>query len=287
MAEQVLNAVRYYGGKNGNATHGTGRWIAGLLPTNAEIYVEPFAGMLGVLLQRPKAAIEIVNDLNGFVAAFWRTLRDQPDEFERLLSCTEYGLDCYGEALQIIKTAEDDPSVSDLRKAWALTVCSNVAIGDLSTWELSAFRRPVPGYRLPRTFRRKTLQLTSQRMRERIQNVQVDRIDATKVINRWIEAPSALLYLDPPYKHNYRSYLTAVDDDLVESLMNCLVAENVRARVAVSGYPSCEFAQLVEHGWTELRKETYMSAAAGGEKEPRTECLWLNFELTQAQLFAA
>ena len=38
---------------------GTGRWITSLLPQRAGVlYCEPFAGMLGVLLQRPPSKSE-------------------------------------------------------------------------------------------------------------------------------------------------------------------------------------------------------------------------------------
>lgn len=43
-------------------------------------YVEPFAGSLAVLLGRPHdARIETVNDKDGFVANFWRAIKDDPD----------------------------------------------------------------------------------------------------------------------------------------------------------------------------------------------------------------
>ena len=45
-------------------------------------YVEPFAGSLAVLLARPGGAgkVETVNDLDGYVANFWRALAWAPDE---------------------------------------------------------------------------------------------------------------------------------------------------------------------------------------------------------------
>ena len=45
-------------------------------------YVEPFAGSLAVLLARPGGAgrIETVNDLDGYIANFWRALAWAPDE---------------------------------------------------------------------------------------------------------------------------------------------------------------------------------------------------------------
>ena len=79
----MLYGLRYYGGKsekfrNGN---GAGPWIAKMLPYR-RMYVEPFAGMLGVLLQREKSRIELVNDRDGMISAFWECIRDYPDKLE-------------------------------------------------------------------------------------------------------------------------------------------------------------------------------------------------------------
>ena len=69
----------YFGGK----THCSGLIWSAL--GDCKVYVEPFAGSLGCLLQRPhwpfedSKRLEIVNDLDGMIANFWRAMRDDPD----------------------------------------------------------------------------------------------------------------------------------------------------------------------------------------------------------------
>jgi len=47
-------------------------------------YVEPFAGSLAVMLARPHAPrIETVNDLDCFIANFWRAVQQAPEEVAR------------------------------------------------------------------------------------------------------------------------------------------------------------------------------------------------------------
>jgi DNA adenine methylase len=42
-------------------------------------YIEPFCGSCAVLLAAPApASLEVVNDLNGFIANFWRAVKYQP-----------------------------------------------------------------------------------------------------------------------------------------------------------------------------------------------------------------
>lgn len=47
------------------------------------VYVEPFAGSLGVLLAGPAHSREIVCDLDGMICNFWRAMRDAPEETAR------------------------------------------------------------------------------------------------------------------------------------------------------------------------------------------------------------
>lgn len=72
-----LSALYWPGGKSGNGA-GVGRWIADQLPWRySSCYVEPFAGMLGVLLQRKPVQTEIVNDSDERVVNWWRVVRDR------------------------------------------------------------------------------------------------------------------------------------------------------------------------------------------------------------------
>src|SRR5699024_6446277 len=64
----------YYGGKTTLAPQ-----IAKLLPAH-DHYVEPFAGLVAVLLAKEPSPMETVNDLEGDLMIFWRVLRDNREE---------------------------------------------------------------------------------------------------------------------------------------------------------------------------------------------------------------
>lgn len=74
----------YFGGKTRLA-----RRIAGLFPPHAH-YVEPFAGSLAVLLAKPPAAYETVNDLDQDLMTWWRVLLDRPEELIRACALTPH-----------------------------------------------------------------------------------------------------------------------------------------------------------------------------------------------------
>ena len=85
-----LRALGWVGGKSAHASQGTGKWIAGLLPPPSATYtyIEPFAGMLGVLLQRDAARREIVNDLDDDLINWWTIVRDEPVKLGDMLDFT-------------------------------------------------------------------------------------------------------------------------------------------------------------------------------------------------------
>ena len=102
MRKRKPRALRWAGGKSEFGHHGTGRWVASLLPPPAATYtyLEPYSGMLGVLLQRQPARREIVSDLDEDLINWWRVVRDQPGELSDLLELTpswsaaEFGVAC-------------------------------------------------------------------------------------------------------------------------------------------------------------------------------------------------
>ena len=68
--------LTYYGGKRG---YGKAEWIASFLPWHSDsCYVEPFAGMAGVLFARQPVKVEVLNDLNQRVVNWLRVVRDEP-----------------------------------------------------------------------------------------------------------------------------------------------------------------------------------------------------------------
>ena len=275
---EKLVGLPWFGGKSATAPSGSGKWVTSLLPTNAEVYIEPFAGMLGVLLQREPARVEIINDLDQNVAAFWKTLRDQPEALETLLEATEYSDTVCREALQTLA----EPTSSDLRRAWALTVVAGQSIRQPSNWSASAWRRPAyirtSKYNMAKQFNTMCLRLTCEQMRARLRNIHVDNRDATEIISRYATNPQVLLYIDPPYAGNYAAYGATINHDTTNQIIETITADTCKAKIAVSGYPTCKYKELTAHDWSESQLNVLTTTSANNDKTPRTECLWTNYQ---------
>ena len=72
-------------------------------------YVEPFAGSLAVLLNRPEpfGGTETVNDIDGLLSNAWRAIRDKPDEVAEWADRPVVESDCHAEEIWLLERKED------------------------------------------------------------------------------------------------------------------------------------------------------------------------------------
>ena len=246
--------LHWWGGKNSEGL--VGAWVLSLLPpvASGETYIEPFCGMLGILLARERADHELANDLSGGVAAFWRTLRYDADAFEERLSYTECGREVFEEA----KTLYASAKTSDFERAWALTVLSLQSYrSSFGSWNSSALKgRYFPG---------NCERLTSAAMRERIRHLNIENRDGAEVIAEYASRSEAVIYCDPPYPGT-SDYPEKLDyAAFVEALAGA------RAKVAISGYPTDLYDGL---GYRRFERRFWSS----GARDYRTEVVWTNYD---------
>ena len=270
----ALTGMRWIGSKNSGAgnTTGTGEWIMSLLPSVEphQTYIEPFAGMLGILLARPKAHCEIVNDLDGRVVNWWRAVRDEPEELARLVALTPYSRDEFNAAWNRLK---DCPDATGVRAAldFTIAVSQNVTSSPARGQWVARHSKDVNFY---------TLRSRISALGERVSEVQLENRPAEKVLARSAREQKAVIYCDPPYRNaadpsdTYKEFeydRTAITDALLAQ----------RGSVAISGYGD-EWDHL---GWRRHEWPVKTSSVGGdGSNVPRTEVLWTNYEPPQRLL---
>jgi DNA adenine methylase len=265
----VKPPVSYFGSKAALAER-----IAALLPPHSH-YIEPFAGSLAVLLAKFPSPMETVNDLDGNLMGFWKTLRDRPGELERACALTPHSRAEYEAAFAL-----DGDELERARKVWVLLTQGRG--GHLppkrSGWRHYQDPRgsaaSMPGY----------LATYTDRMPgavERLKHVSLECRPAADIIERYGRHEGVLIYADPPYlasvralnngrgrgpdyAHEYRT-----DDEhreLAESLRTAAAA------VVLSGYDSPLYAGLYAD-WDRLELD---ALAGNGTDSARTEVLWSN-----------
>ena len=275
-----LSGLKYYGGKSANAGSQTGAWVASLLPyAKKSCYVEPFGGMLGVLLQRPPASVEIANDIHGHLIHWWLSVRDYTEEFADLVYWTPQSRDVFESLRDLLFAGKLKGLPRALAVHVTLTQSFNATLNPRSTWAVRYVYDTGPAARVnPRE--------QFQKLRDRICNVRFENMCALQLIDRVRLLPEAVLYLDPPYEgstiHHYAEH--QVDFDALRDLLK---QPDNRARIAISSYgQSYDCLDWVRH---EKKVQTPATNGAEHIDKSRTEVLWTNYKtdsLTRP-LFAA
>jgi DNA adenine methylase len=258
-------ALRYYGGKWRLAP-----WIVAQLPAHT-VYVEPFAGGASVLFQKRPSPIEVYNDRDGAVVAFFRCLRDRPEALIRALELTPY-------ARAELATCRSLDAAEELERARQFYVCC---------WQsFLSFCRGAGGWRIQRETHRYHVTRACRdyanlrQVAERLATVQIECDDALEVIRRY-DGDRALFYCDPPYLKETRSRPDhGYAEEMTESehVELARVLQTVRGRVLLSGYESALYRELYP-GWV---CRVHGSVDAAGRT--RRECLWLSPNCREHQL---
>jgi DNA adenine methylase len=260
--------LKWHGGK-----HYLARRIVALMPPHVH-YVEPYAGGLAVLMAKnPGGVSEVVNDLDGGLSNFWRTLQ-APDLFERsrrVAEATPFSEAEYHSAAGRL----DDPD--PVTRAVAFFVrCRQSLAGRMDSFS------PLSRARTRRGMNEQAAAwLTAVEglpaVHERLKRVAVLNRPALDVI-RQQDGPGTLYYADPPYYHPTRTARDVYAHEMTEAdhseLLDLMLT--VKGKVMLSGYPSPLYDAALA-GWSRHTFDLPNHAAGGRAKGRETEVLWCNW----------
>jgi DNA adenine methylase len=255
--------LTYYGGKQKLAAQ-----IVELMPSHT-VYLEPFAGGAAVLFAKPRAERETINDLDGQITAFWRALRDRPEELASAVAMTPYGRAEWADS----KISATD----DVEAARRLLVNVDQSFSrSRDNWSPPSLLKDRKGRWQPGTWAN-----LPDRIRvaaSRLTNVCVENADAMEMLPRW-DIPGCVIYCDPPYVGAHRltmanGYAHDAGPDLWPRLVGALSGIE-HAAVILSGYPCVEVEEL---GWrtVELHALKTVQGRANGKLAKVPETLWLS-----------
>jgi len=262
--------LRYHGGKFRLAPR-----LLELFPPH-RCYVEPFGGGAGVLLQKPRVAREVYNDLDGEIVNAFRMMRDRPAELIHALSITPYA-----RAEHELSFERSDDPVEQARRTIARSFMSygttftrrNVIDGKLQRTGFRAMRRDATTTAadwsgLPAAF---------VAIAERLQGVLIEQRDACAVMLDH-DGDDTLHYIDPPYVHASRActasrthmgYTHELDDDGHRSI--AATVRRLQGAVIISGYPSDLYDREL---YPDFQRMEFAHYAAAGAAVARTEVVW-------------
>lgn len=268
--------IRYHGGKFRLA-----HWIISQMP-NHTCYTEVFGGAAGVLLQKPRSYAEVYNDLDGDVVNLFEVLRDSSS---RDLLIEQLVLTPYSRA--------------DFENAWEETDCKierarRICIRAQMGFGSAGATKGITGFRIDTKRQYGTAQGLWSKFPEhlgvvgqRLSGVLIENRSAIQVLKDH-DAETTLHYVDPPYVHGTRYdgaksgriYRHEMQDQDHMDLLNTLLG--LDGMVMLSGY-SCEMYDDMLSSWK--RVDTSARISAGRGTAVKTECLWVNKQAQQPDLF--
>lgn len=267
MTKVESPALRYHGAKFRLAP-----WVMQFFPDH-RVYVEPFGGAAGVLLQKPRAYAEVYNDLDDDIANFFRVLRDpeQAEQLIQLLHLTPYARSEFDLSYEYCT----DP----IERARRTAVRAGMGFGSAGA------TKGVTGFRIDTARPYGTAQHLWTRypgqlpaVIERLQGVLIENRPAIEVIQQH-DTPDTLHFVDPPYVFGTRSLRNVVQgcyrhEMTDEQHMELLgVLKNLQGMVVLSGYAS----ELYERELADWQAHTTGSRiSAGRGTAVKTEVLWIN-----------
>jgi DNA adenine methylase len=272
-------------------------------------YIEPFCGSAAVLLGAPKpASLEVVNDFNGFIANFWRAVKNQASEVAFWADYPVSHIDLGARHIWLLDARESialglqDPNwPGDAQAAgwWLWGQCCWIGSGwcewtrpdshasDAGRGIQALGQIPHAGNagmgiqalgKIPHASDAGRGELMTSggrvalewlsKLAARLERVRVTHGDWSRCLNNHYGAESTAVFIDPPYRAFEKLYRCEGVADAVEKWAQ----ENASIRIALCGhigdYPSLSSWDAVP--WT--RKRLTYSGAGTTDKE----CIWFS-----------
>lgn len=175
----------WMGGKRALA----GRIVKEILRIPHRCYAEPFIGMGGVFMRRPRrAAAEVINDASDDVVNLFRIVQRHPAALAEELSGKLMG------RAEFERLARQDPeSLTDIERAARFLYLQYAGFGGKATSRTFGVD---PGS--PARFQPSRVMRLLRRVHQRLEGVVIEHLDAGAFLARY-DRPYTLFYLDPPY----------------------------------------------------------------------------------------
>jgi DNA adenine methylase len=255
-------ALKWHGGKNYLA-----RRIVSLLPAH-RTYVEPFAGGLSVLLNKPRSEIEVAGDLNSPLIEFYRCLQVRPEELISRLQSIAYTRENFEWACQA--SQDQDP----IERAVRFLVRNRLSRGGLArdfAWS-ERLRGGQPGD----VNGWQTIIEQLPAIARRLQGVEFHHGDALDPIKTF-DGPETLHYLDPPYLSVTRTakdvYAHEMNDADHARLLDTIV--NLQGMAVISGYANPLY-NIALRSWGRIEIPMANHSGQTKVKSRRVEIVWLS-----------
>ena len=253
---------RWPGGKSIRGYTELVKWIVGHLepPCDRYHYIEPCSGICGLLMARERAPVETINDLDGDLIRFLRTMQTDPTSLIAAALRMIHSRQLWERAREI----STDENRSDVERAAAWMMVRAHSLGGQGTswaWRASGG---------PDSKSATSVAADCAGLAARLERVQIEHMDACDLLDRVAGMAHALIMVDPPYRGRSAPYATQIDHERLEASML-----RQEGRVAMIGYAADPWPGLDR--WRQVDFTHTRSVGAGTPSARQTSRLWLNW----------
>jgi DNA adenine methylase len=266
--EKINAPFGYFGSKNKIAF----QLCEHLPPHNC--WVEAFCGSAAVTLRKRQSSIEVINDLDDNIVNLFEQLRDNFDALYRAVEYTPYA------ERELTNARINNEKVDDLERARRFLVQSMMAINGV-------FGNAKGGFSYSDSYSRNSHDARVNRwnnlperlalVKKRLKDVRIENKDARRIIERYVNRPATLIYLDPPYLgERVNGYdKDANDIDFHRELIE--LANKAQCMIFISGYENELYSSILSeaNGWSKKMIDTSTKNTTG-TSYTRTEVVWMN-----------
>ncbi|MBV5334325.1 MAG: DNA adenine methylase [Sulfuricurvum sp.] len=259
---KMKTPITYWGGKQQLVDK-----ILPLIPPHRQ-YNEPFFGGGAIFFAKNPSEIEFINDINGEMVNFYKTMKRKFDELKDEVDCTLHSEWQHKQARDIYS---QPLTHSDVLRAWAVWMLSKQSIFAILTngWRVSIDSNMA-----------KQVQWSKERFTHhyarRLEHTSIFSRDAKGVILA-TDTDTTFHYVDPPYFNSECGHYSGYSEQDFIDLLDIL--SKIKGRFLMSSYPS---KTLEEHssinGWKTISIEMNKSSGEGN----KTEVLTMNYDFNKS-----
>ena len=261
--------IRYYGSKGGFYN----KIIEHFPETEYDTYIEPYGGTYIVGLMSNPAKVQIYNDLEQNVYSLYKVLSDKEmfNQFKEKCDLVFYSEDIRKECKENLKN--DELSLVD--RAFNFFYANRTS------------HNGIGGFSMNSSIRRKMSKAVSDylscvdrlpELHQRLSKVMITNMDGVKLIEKYKNEPSCLIYADPPYEQSTRTnarYKEDMDRDGHIKFLDSVI--DSKAKILISGYDCELYNRLTDNGFIKVHFD--VKTVDGNHKpKTKTETLWKNYE---------
>lgn len=266
--QRYINLISYFGGKYPQL-----KWLLSKFPSGKYHFIDIMCGSANVALNVNYPLVTI-NDVNEEVVNLFRVLRNDYDEFLRILYFTPFSR---AEHERIVTDNINGLQFDDVERARRFFVRSQIgfgANGSQNNHYGCGFEWVIHKTNYYRVDNWNVKLKRLAKITARLRNFQIENKDAMLLFDQ-VNKPGNIVYFDPPYIMGVRKSKKRYKHE-VEHSFHYQIAEKMRTAeclVAVSGYDS----ELYDEIFSDFYKTVNIPQSANTGKVLKVDALWTNY----------